>query len=128
MAGEDFVVDARRVLEASERMTRRTKARSAGKLGRATVGFCKLLTVSGFRAALDDLREQYRDIFVELNESPYIDLIVEVLSSVLDTAVILGEAGTGEVLNFRTLWSERFVVALPKKRSLADKQLIYCWR
>jgi DNA-binding transcriptional LysR family regulator len=124
-AGEDFVVDARRILEASERMTQHAKARSAGKIGRVAVGFYKSLSAGGFRTALADFREQHRDIFVELNESPYIDIIAGVLSGALDAAVILGDAGTCEVLNSCALWSEHLVVALPKGHRLADKQLIY---
>jgi len=124
-AGEDFVIDARRVLEASERMTQRAKARSTGKLGHVAVGFYKSLSAGGLRAAVDDFREQHPDIFVELIETPFIDVIAGVLSGALDAAVVLGDAGTCDVLRTLTLWSEHLVVALPKHHALADKQLIY---
>ncbi len=57
-AGEDFVVDARRILEASERMTQHAKARNAGKIGRVAVGFYKSLSAGGFRVALADWRSR----------------------------------------------------------------------
>lgn len=123
--GDEFVVAARRIVEDVERLERRARASGAGRLGRVVVGFYKSLSAGGFRAALRDFRKQYPEIDVELVESPFVELSAGVLSGAIDTAIILGDAGTCEVLDSIALWSEHLVVALPEDHPLTEKQVIY---
>lgn len=124
-AGQKFVVDARRILEDTERMVEHARASGAGTLGRVVVGFYKSLSAGGFRAAVSDFRKKYPEIVVELVESPFIDITAGVLSGALDTAIILGDTGKCEVFESLALWSEHLVVALPMEHPLVAKSIIY---
>jgi DNA-binding transcriptional LysR family regulator len=124
-SGEEFVITARRILEDVERLSERMKASAAGKTGRVVVGFYKSLSTGGFRAALRDFRRQYPEIEVELVESPFVELSAGVLSGVIDTAIILGDAGKCETLDSIALWSDQLVVALPEGHPLVERQMIY---
>lgn len=125
LAGEEFVVSARRIIEDVDRLSERARARGAGKLGRIVVGFYKSLSAGGFRAALQDFRERCPDVEVELIEVPFVDLTAGVLAGTIDTAIILGDADKCEILDSTTLWSEHLVVALPGGHPLAEKSVIY---
>jgi DNA-binding transcriptional LysR family regulator len=93
LAGEEFVVSCRRIIEDVERLAERAKARGEGELGRIVVGFYKSLSSGGLRAALRSFRQRYPRIEVELIESPFIELTAGVLAGTIDIAVILGDAG-----------------------------------
>lgn len=124
-AGEEFVTDAPRILGDVGRLRERAKARAAGKLGRIVVGFYKSLSAGGFRRAINDFRERYPQVEVDLIEAPFIELTAGLLSGGLDTPLILGDTGKCEVLASLALWSEHLVVALPTTHRLADRPLVY---
>ncbi|MFG1345533.1 LysR substrate-binding domain-containing protein [Xanthobacter autotrophicus DSM 431] len=123
--GEAFVISARRILCDVDRLAEQAKARGAGILGRVVVGFYKSLSSGQFRAGLRDFRQRYPGIEVELIESPFVELKAGVLAGAIDTAIVLGDAGTCDVLSALELWSERLVVALPQDHPLADRAFIY---
>jgi DNA-binding transcriptional LysR family regulator len=125
LAGEEFVISCRRIVEDVERLAERAKARSEGELGRIVVGFYKSLSSGGLRAALRSFRQRYPKIEVELIESPFIELTAGVLAGTIDIAVILGDAGKCESLNSLALWTELLVVALPEGHHLAEKSVVY---
>jgi DNA-binding transcriptional LysR family regulator len=123
--GEEFTASARRIIDDIELLTYRAKASGSGKFGHVIVGFYKSLSSGGLRAALRDFRGQYRDIEIELIETPFIDLSAGVLSGTIDVAVILGDVARCEALESIALWSEQLVVALSERHRLADKAVIY---
>jgi DNA-binding transcriptional LysR family regulator len=125
LLGEDFVVDARRVLDETEQMARHAKASREGTLGHVIVGFYKSLSAGAFRAAVSCFRKQYPDIDVELVELPFADIAAGVMSGALDAAIVLGDAGKCEMFKTIGLWSEHLVVALPKDHPLAGKPIVY---
>ncbi|MFD1198544.1 MFS transporter [Brucella gallinifaecis] len=55
--GEEFIVDARRIIEDIQRLTQRAKASKAGKLGRVVVGFYKSLSTGHLRTSLHEFRQ-----------------------------------------------------------------------
>lgn len=123
--GEAFLVSARRILCDVERLSEQARANAAGILGRVVVGFYKSLSSGSFRAALRDFRRLYPGIEVELIESPFAELKAGVLAGTIDTAIVLGEAGSGEALAALELWSEHIVVALPQDHPLAERPVVY---
>lgn len=123
--GEAFIVSARRIIEDMERLTERTKASGAGKLGRIVVGFYKSLSAGSFRAALQSFRERNPDVEVEPIEVPLVDLTAGVLAGTIDVAIILGDTGHCEGFDSMALWSEQLVAALPENHLLTDKPVIY---
>jgi DNA-binding transcriptional LysR family regulator len=122
--GENFVVDARRVLDETEQMAGHAKASREGTLGHVIVRFYKSLSAGAFRAAVSCFRKQYPDIDVELVELPFADIAAGVMSGALDAAIVLGDAGKCEMFGILGLWSEHLVVTLPKDHPLADKSIV----
>ena len=124
-AGEEFVADARRLLEDFDNLVERTKARAAGRNGRVVVGFYKSLSAGGFRTALAHFRERHPQVAVELVEAPFIELTAGLLSGALDVALIVGDTGKCEIFESVALWPEDLVVALPESHRLAEKPVVY---
>ncbi|ACI93544.1 transcriptional regulator, LysR family [Afipia carboxidovorans OM5] len=124
-AGEEFVVDARRIIEDFDRLAERAKASGAGTLGRIVVGLYKSLSQGALRTFIDEFRERYPDVDLELLEAPFAEIIAGLHSGRVDAAIILGDTGKCEVLGSLALWSEHLMVALPLGHPLADKSVIY---
>lgn len=124
-AGEAFVVDARRILEDFNRLTERTAASGAGTLGRIVIGLYKSLSQGALRTFIDDFRERYPDIDLDLLEVPFAEIIAGLHSGRVDAGLILGDAGKCEIFDSLALWSEHLMVALPNGHRLAEKSVIY---
>ncbi|MGI6247729.1 MAG: LysR substrate-binding domain-containing protein [Pseudochelatococcus sp.] len=124
-SGEEFIVDARRIIEDIRRLTQRAEASKAGKLGRVVVGFYKSLSIGHLRTSLLEFRQSHPSIDVEPIEASYIELRAGVITGAIDVAVILGDAGRSNLLNSIALWTEQLVVALPENHPLAEKPVIY---
>lgn len=112
-AGEAFVVDACRIIEDFDRLAERATASGAGMLGHIVVGLYKSLSQGALRTFIDDFRERYPDIALELLEAPFAEMIAGLHSGRVDAAVILGDPGKCEVFDCLALWPEHLVVALP---------------
>ncbi|GAB1715008.1 MAG: LysR family transcriptional regulator [Nitrobacter sp.] len=125
LAGEAFVVEARRIIEDFDRLAERATASGAGTLGRIVVGLYKSLSTGALRTFLNDFRQCYPDINLELLEAPFTEIIAGLHSGRVDAALILGDLGKGEVLDSIALWSEHLVVALPNGHPLAEKPVVY---
>lgn len=124
-AGEDFVVDARRIIEDFGRLAERARASGAGKLGRIVVGLYKSLSHGALRTFIDDFRARYPDIDLELLEVPFAEIIAGLHSGRVDAALILGDPDKCEIFDCLALWSEHLVVALPIGHPLAEKSIVY---
>ncbi|MBX4952726.1 LysR family transcriptional regulator [Rhizobium binae] len=124
-AGEEFVVSARRIIDAFQRLSERAKASGAGKSGRIVVGFYKSMSSDSSRARLKTFRRKFPDVEVELMEASHIDLKAGVMSGTIDLAIVLGEKGRTEQLDSMPLSSAQLVVALPEDHALAEKTTIY---
>jgi DNA-binding transcriptional LysR family regulator len=123
--GEEFVVGARRIIDAFQRLSDRAKASGAGKTGRIVVGFYKSMSSGCFRAALKTFRGKFPGVDVELLEASYIELKAGVMSGLIDLAIVLGDTGKTELLDSMALWSAQLFVALPEDHPLAEKSNIY---
>ncbi|MEX2697193.1 LysR family transcriptional regulator [Rhizobium mongolense] len=123
--GEEFVVGARRIIDAFQRLSERAKASGAGKTGRLVVGFYKSMSSGCFRAALKTFRAKFPGAGVELLEASYIELKASVMSGAIDLAIVLGDIGRTELLDSMPLWSAQLMVALPEDHALAEKTTVY---
>lgn len=124
-AGEAFVVDARRIIEDFDRLAARATASGAGTLGRIVVGLYKSLSQGALRTFIDDFRERYPDIDLDLLEVPFAEIIAGLHSGRVDAGLILGDPGKCEVFESLALWSEHLMVALPNDHRLAEKAVVY---
>ncbi|MDK1493735.1 LysR family transcriptional regulator [Sinorhizobium sp. 7-81] len=123
--GEEFVVGARRIIDAFQRLSERAKASGAGKTGRLVVGFYRSMSSGCFRIALKTFRNKFPGVEVELLEASYIELKAGVMSGSIDLAIVFGDTGRTEILDSMPLWSAHLMVALPKDHALAEKATIY---
>lgn len=125
LAGEAFVVEARRIIEDFDRLAEHATASGAGTLGRIVVGFYKSLSTGALRTFINDFRERYPDIDLELLEASFTEIIAGLHSGRVDAALIMGDSDKCEVLDSLALWSEHLVVALPQGHRLAEKSVVY---
>jgi DNA-binding transcriptional LysR family regulator len=123
-AGEAFVVDARRIIEDFDRLAERARASGAGTLGRIVVGLYKSLSQGALRTFIDDFRERYPDIDLELLEVPFAEIIAGLHSGRVDAAHP-GRSRQVRGFDCLALWSEHLMVALPQGHRLADKPVVY---
>ncbi|WP_234825928.1 LysR family transcriptional regulator [Sinorhizobium meliloti] len=123
--GEEFVVGARRIIDAFQRLSERAKANGVGKTGRLVIGYYKSMSSACFRISLETFRNKFHGVEVELLEASYIELKAGVISGTIDLAIVVGETGRTELLSCLPLWSAQLVVALPEDHSLAEKTTIY---
>lgn len=123
--GEEFVIGARRIMDAAQRLSERAKASGAGKTGRIVIGFYRSMLTSCFRFALKSYRETFPGVEVELIEASFIELKAGVMAGTIDMAIVLGDSGRTELLEAMPLWSAQLMAALPEDHVLAEKSNIY---
>ncbi|RVG19735.1 LysR family transcriptional regulator [Sinorhizobium meliloti] len=123
--GEEFVVGARRIIDAFQRLSERAKASGAGRTGRLVIGFYRSMSSGCFRVALKTFRSKYPGVEVELLEASYTELTAGVMSGVIDLAIVVGETGRTELLASLPLWSAQLMVALPEDHALAENTTVY---
>ncbi|MFB9985047.1 LysR family transcriptional regulator [Mesorhizobium kowhaii] len=123
--GEEFVVGARRIIDAFQPLSERAKASGAGRTGRLVIGFYRSMSSGCFRAALSTFRGKFPGVDVELLEASYIELKAGVMSGTIDLAIVVGDTGKTELLDSMPLWSAQLMVALPEDHALAEKATIY---
>ncbi len=123
--GEEFVIGARRIIDAFNRLADRAKASGDGKAGRLVVGFYRSMSSGCFRIALKTFRDKFPGVEVELMEASYIELKAGIMSGAIDLAIVVGEIGRIELLETVPLWSAQLVVALPENHELAGQAAIY---
>lgn len=123
--GEEFVIGARRIIDAFQRLSDQAKASGAGKSGRFVIGFYRSMSSAYLRKGLRTFRGKFPNVEVELLEASYFELKAGVTSGTIDVAIVLGDAGRTELMNSIPLWSTHVVVALPENHALAEKATIY---
>ncbi|WP_234837439.1 LysR family transcriptional regulator [Sinorhizobium meliloti] len=123
--GEEFVVGASRIIDASERLSERAKASGAGKIGRLAIGYYKSMASRCFRLVLKTFRSNYPGVEVELLEASRAELKAGVTSGNIDLAIILGDTGRTQLLDSMSLWSAHIMVAIPTDHALAEHSTIY---
>lgn len=123
--GEEFVVGARRIIDAFQRLSERAKASGAGNTGRLVIGFDRSMSSGCFRMALKTFRSKFPGADIELMEASYIELKAGVMSGTIDLAIVLGDTGRTVLLDSMPLWSAQMMVALPEDHALAEKATVY---
>ena len=122
--GQEFLDDARRLIEETEMISARLKARSRGETGRLTVGVHASLTAGNLRATLLEYRRRFPDVETHLIDGSSDHLISDLASSAIDVAFVVGDSprwNDGSLL----VWSERVVIALPEDHPLSDHVAVH---
>jgi DNA-binding transcriptional LysR family regulator len=122
-AGEEFLVEATRVLGGVQSAAARAREAGSAATGRLEIGTCFSASKGGFRKALMGFVLQNRGIEVWLREGSRDELLTAVRRGEVDLALLLGpmdEPG----LERLGLWQEAGMVALPAEHTLASRQMV----
>lgn len=124
MEGQVLVEVARRIIEATESITARLKARSRGENGLLAIGVHTALLAGNLRATLVEHRRRFRDVEIHLTDGSSDHLISDLATSTIDVAFVLdgNHRWNGKS---QSVWSERVVVALPERHPLAHHNVVY---
>ncbi|WLA47969.1 LysR family transcriptional regulator [Bradyrhizobium elkanii] len=124
--GQEFIEDARRILDQTEAMTVRVKSRSRGESGRLTIGVHTSLSAGNLRATLLDYQQRFPDVDRQLVDGASDHLISDLASSAIDVAFV-AEPNPNPRWSDRSLllWSERVVAALPANHPLTARDVVH---
>ena len=123
-AGVAFYSEAREVLDRVDRATEVTKLTAAGAMGRLDIGFASPVIWSFLQPILRRQREAFPGVRLHLHElhsSPQMRLLRE---GKLNAGFVVRAEGPDELLEFKPVWHEGIVVALPDDHRLARAERI----
>lgn len=122
--GKDFVDAARRVLVDLETMEHRARAGRSGDTGRLDIGFYTSLSTGPLRDAILSFGSQHPNVEINLIEDSRRALISLLDRGAVDIVVMLGEPNYSSYA-YKSLWSDRIMVALPREHPLATREFVY---
>ncbi|TAI63775.1 LysR family transcriptional regulator [Bradyrhizobium sp. Leo170] len=122
--GQEFLDDARRIVEETEAITLRLKTRARGESGRLTIGVHASLSAGNFRATLLDHRHRFPIVDTHLVDGSSDHLISDLANSAIDVAFV-AEANPRWTDKSLSVWSERVVVALPEEHPLSGREAVH---
>lgn len=123
-AGEDFLVEAARVLGGVQSAAARARGAGSAATGRLEIGTYFSASAGRFREALLGFVRRNRGIEVWLREGSRDELLTAVRRGEVDLALLLGpmeEPG----LDRLGLWQEAGMVALPEEHTLASRPMVF---
>ncbi|MBY0329307.1 MAG: LysR family transcriptional regulator [Acetobacteraceae bacterium] len=123
-AGEDFLVEAARVLGGMQSAAARAREAGSAATGRLEIGTYFSASKGGFRGALLGFVQQNRGVEVWLREGCRDELLTAVRRGEVDLALLLGpmeEPG----LDRLGLWHEVGMIALPEEHTLASQPMAF---
>jgi DNA-binding transcriptional LysR family regulator len=123
-SGRSFLRHARSILEQIDSLITTAHQTSRGEAGPLSIGFYTSLSAGNLRATLLDFRQSFPKIEIALVEMSRTRLMTALRSSIIDTAIVTGEATQRDGATL-PLWSERILLALPEGHPLADRETIY---
>ena len=124
MEGQVLVEVALRIIEATETITTRLKARSRGENGLLTIGVHTALLAGNLKATLVEHRCRFRDVEIHLIDGASDHLISDLATSTIDIAFVVEghHRWDGQSLS---VWSERVVVVLPESHPLVNHDVVH---
>jgi DNA-binding transcriptional LysR family regulator len=115
-AGQEFLESARRIIEETELMISRLKARSRGESGHLTIGVHASLSAGNLRATLVEHRRAFPDVEIYLVDGSSEHLVSDIPSSAIDVAFV-AENHPERGAKSLSVWSDR-VEGKPRRCSL----------
>lgn len=124
LAGQEFLEDARRLIEDADAVATRLKTRSRGESGRLTIGVHASLSAGNLRATLIEFNQRFPDVKTSLVDGSSDHLISDLAAGAIDIAfVVEGNAEwDGKSL---PVWSERVILALPEHDPLTSSDAVH---
>jgi DNA-binding transcriptional LysR family regulator len=122
--GREFVAQARDLVERADQMERSFREGTHGKSRVLRIGAIDSAAAGLMPQLLPRVREAYPEIDVELLEQKTIRLLPKLLSGRLDIAIVRPPETPDRRLEFRPLFSETAVVAMPEDHPLATRKMV----
>lgn len=122
--GQFYLDTARRIVGEFEALNDWVRATRSGEMGRLSVGFYTSFSAGNLRATLNDFGEHHPSVRVRGFERDRGLLLAGIENGLLDIAIMLGEKEYHN-LSTRPFWSERILVAMPERHSLATRERIH---
>lgn len=125
-AGDEFLVEATRVLGGLQSAVLRAREAGSAATGRLVIGTYFSASIGRFREALMRFVEQNQGVEIWLREGSRDELLLTLRRGEVDLALLLGPMDEA-ALDRLALWQEAGMVALPERHPLADADFIR-WR
>ena len=123
-AGEEFLRNARSILEQVDPLAATAHRTGRGEAGRLAIGFYTSLSAGNLRATLADVAQRFPQLEMELIESSRKRLATALRNGAVDIAIVPGAAPLPEC-TVLALWSERILAAIPEGHPLVQRQAVY---
>ncbi len=124
IAGQEFLVAARRIVDDVDAMSCRLKTKSRGESGQLALGVQASLSAGNFRAALIEHRRAFPGVEIQLVDGSSDYLISDLRNAAVDIAFLVGDYPRWEGKSL-AVWSERMVVAVPEEHRLAAQSNVH---
>ncbi len=125
-AGDEFLVEATRVLGGLQSAVLRAREAGSAATGRLVIGTYFSASMGRFREALMRFIEQNQGVEIWLREGNRDELLLTLRRGEVDLALLLGPMDES-ALDRLALWQEAGMVALPERHPLADAGFVR-WR
>jgi len=123
VAGQEFLVAARRIVDEVDSAFSRLKLHHRGENGRLNIGVCSALSAGNLRATLIDYLRRFPDVDIYVVDRPRVCLLSDLAIDVIDIAIMMGRAPNWADRTL-PLWNERVVIALPEGHPLSKHQIL----
>ena len=120
-AGNMFLLEAEKILQAASRATNLAKSAAKGGYGKLAIGaISSTIESPEFSLALQEMRHRYPDLLLEVLDSTSAGLPELVRQHTLDIAFLrpLPELNSDETLICEHLWNDKLVAAIPHDHPL----------
>jgi DNA-binding transcriptional LysR family regulator len=123
-SGRSFLRHARSILEQIDSLITTADRTSRGEAGRISIGFYTSFSAGTLRTTLQDFRQRFPDVKLDMVEKPRTGLMSALRSGALDAAIVTGDPVRGDSGSL-PIWSERILLALPEGHPLGGRETIY---
>lgn len=123
-AGQEFVIAAREIVARADRLEATFRERTQQQGAVLRIGVIDSAAAGLMPQLLPRLKEALPDVAFEMKEQKTIRLLPRILTGSLDVAIVRPPDVPDARLEFRHLFSESLVVAMPEDHALADKPVL----
>jgi DNA-binding transcriptional LysR family regulator len=117
-AGRVLLIEARKILQQLNDTRAAVQHAGRGEVGRLVIGFNTSVEYNVLPSLLGEFRRRYPDVLLTLRETMSDRQLAELDSETLDVGLLTGPVDRHSI-EWRTIWRERTVLAIPARHHLA---------
>jgi DNA-binding transcriptional LysR family regulator len=122
-AGRVLLIEARKILQQLNDTRAVVQRAGRGEVGRLAIGFNTAVEYNVLPNLLGEFRRRYPDVLLTLRERMSDQQLAELDSEMLDVGLLTAPVDRYSI-EWRTIWRERVVVAIPARHDLARSNSI----